>query len=55
MADSMAAQSGATLKELMTLAGHSSPRAALLYQHAATERAEIVAAAVSDRLTRPPR
>lgn len=51
----MAAQSGATLKELMTLAGHSSPRAALLYQHAATERAEIVAAAVSDRLTRPPR
>jgi integrase len=51
----MAAQSGATLKELMTLAGHSSPRAALLYQHAATERAEIVAAAISERLTRRPR
>lgn len=33
----IAAQSGATLKELMTLAGHSSPRAALLYQHAATD------------------
>ena len=49
----MAAQSGATLKELMTLAGHSSPRAALLYQHAAAERAVVVAAAMSERLTRP--
>ena len=49
----MAAQSGATLRELMSLAGHSSPRAALLYQHAATERAAMVAAAVSERLTKP--
>jgi integrase len=49
----MAAQSGATLKELMTLAGHSSPRAALLYQHAAAERAVVVAAAMSERLTKP--
>ena len=49
----MAAQSGATLKELMTLAGHSSARAALIYQHAATERAAVVAAAMSERLTRP--
>jgi hypothetical protein len=44
----MAAQSGATPKELMTMAGHSSSRAALLYQHAATERAQTVAAAVSE-------
>jgi len=44
----MAAQSGATLKELMTMAGHSSSRAALLYQHAATERAQAVAAAMSE-------
>ncbi len=49
----MAAQSGATLKELMTMAGHSSPRAALIYQHAATERAQAVAAAMSERLTKP--
>ena len=35
----LAAQSGATLKELMALAGHSSPRAALVYQHAAQHRA----------------
>ena len=48
----MAAQSGATLKELMTFAGHSSPRAALLYQHAAAERAVVVAAAMSERLTK---
>jgi integrase len=49
----MAAQSGATLKELMTMAGHSSSRAALIYQHAATERAQTVAAAMSERLTKP--
>lgn len=49
----MAAQSGATLKELMTMAGHSSSRAALIYQHAATERAATVAAAMSARLTKP--
>jgi integrase len=49
----MAAQSGATLKELMTTAGHSSSRAALLYQHAATERAATVPAAMSERLTKP--
>jgi integrase len=49
----MAAQSGATLKELMTMAGHSSSRAALIYQHAATERAQVVAAAMSERLTKP--
>ena len=49
----MAAQSGATLKELMSLAGHSSPRAAMLYQHAAAERAIAIAAVMSDRLTKP--
>lgn len=49
----LAAQSGATLKELMAQAGHSSPRAALIYQHAASERATVVADAVSERLSRP--
>ncbi|MDP9101929.1 MAG: site-specific integrase [Actinomycetota bacterium] len=48
----IAAQSGATLKELMALAGHSSPRAALIYQHAASSRAVVVADAVSARLSR---
>jgi integrase len=49
----LAAQSGATLKELMALAGHSSPRAAMIYQHAAEHRAAILAEAVSRRLERP--
>lgn len=49
----LAAQSGATLKELMALAGHSSPRAAMIYQQAASKRAEVIADAVSERLTRP--
>jgi integrase len=34
----VAAQAGATTKELMSRIGHSSPRAALIYQHAADER-----------------
>lgn len=49
----LAAQSGATLKELMALAGHSSPRAALVYQHAAEHRATALADAMSRRLERP--
>ena len=51
----LAAQSGATLKELMALAGHSSPRAALVYQHAAQHRAAALADAVSRLLERPGR
>ena len=50
----LAAQAGATLKELMALAGHSSPRAAMVYQHAAKGRAAEIAARMSDRLS-PPR
>jgi integrase len=51
----LAAQSGATLRELMALAGHSSPRAALIYQHAAADRAAAIAAAMNERLSaRPP-
>ncbi len=48
----LAAQSGATLKELMALAGHSSPRAALIYQHAAADRATVLAEEISRRLDR---
>jgi integrase len=34
----LAAQSGATLAEVMRRAGHSSSRAAMIYQHAAERR-----------------
>jgi len=37
-AGTQAAVAGATTKELMVRLGHSSPRAALIYQHATTER-----------------
>ncbi|NMM98873.1 tyrosine-type recombinase/integrase [Bifidobacterium olomucense] len=42
-----AAQTGATTKELMNLMGHSSPRAALIYQHATEERTRQIAANMS--------
>ncbi len=42
-----AAQTGATLAELMSRAGHSSPQAALRYQHATSERDEQIAARLS--------
>ncbi len=34
----MAAQAGATMRELMDRLGHSTPQAALIYQHAAADR-----------------
>jgi len=40
------AQSGATLKELMARIGHSSTRAAMIYQHATRERDEAIADAL---------
>lgn len=40
----MAAQFGATTRELMARAGHSTARAALIYQHAAEERGFAIAA-----------
>lgn len=43
----MAAQTGATTKELMTLMGHSTSRAALIYQHATEERERQIAANMS--------
>jgi integrase len=39
----MAAQTGITTRELMVRIGHSSPRAALIYQHATEERDRLVA------------
>ncbi len=43
----LAAQTGATLAELMARAGHSTPRAAMRYQHAAEHRDREIAALMS--------
>ncbi|WP_219516815.1 tyrosine-type recombinase/integrase [Nonomuraea ceibae] len=44
--NTFAAQSGATLRDLMTRMGHSSTRAALIYQHTAMERDRAIADAL---------
>ena len=45
------AATGASTRELMARMGHSSPRAALIYQHATLERDRAIAAALGDLLT----
>ncbi|MGH9213811.1 MAG: tyrosine-type recombinase/integrase [Acidimicrobiales bacterium] len=45
-----AAEEGATIRELMEHLGHSSSRAALIYQHAVSERHEKIAVALAARL-----
>lgn len=47
-AGTLGAQAGATIKELMTRLGHSTPRAALRYQHAAQERDRAIADRMGD-------
>jgi integrase len=47
----LAASTGATLAELMARLGHSTPAAALRYQHAAAERDLVIAAALSKLAT----
>lgn len=42
-AGTLAAQVGATTRELMSRIGHASPQTALRYQHAAEERDQVVA------------
>ncbi|MGQ0825115.1 MAG: hypothetical protein ACT4OX_08855 [Actinomycetota bacterium] len=49
----LAAQAGATTRELMARLGHSSPRAALRYQHASAERDRGLAARLDELFTRP--
>lgn len=49
----LAAQTGATLAELMARLGHSTPAAAMRYQHAAQGRDAAIAAALSALATRP--
>ena len=46
----MAAATGASLRELMERMGHTSTRAALIYQHATRERDETIAAAMGEVL-----
>ena len=48
--NTMAAATGASLRELMERMGHSSTRAALIYQHATRERDEAIAAAMGQVL-----
>ncbi|MFG2003435.1 tyrosine-type recombinase/integrase [Spirillospora sp. NPDC048911] len=46
--NTLAAGTGASLKELMARMGHASVRAALIYQHAAQDRDHVIAEAVGD-------
>lgn len=50
--NTLAAASGASLKELMTRMGHASPRAALIYQHATEDRDAAIAEALSETILR---
>ncbi|MFJ9517822.1 tyrosine-type recombinase/integrase [Kitasatospora sp. NPDC101801] len=52
LANSLAAMTGASTRELMTRMGHSSTRAALIYQHASNERENAITRAVSDMVER---
>jgi integrase len=47
----LAAQTGATLAELMARLGHSTPGAAMRYQHAAADRDRAIAEALSKMVT----
>jgi integrase len=49
--NTMAAATGASLRELMERMGHSSPRTALIYQHATRDRDEAIAAAMGEVFT----
>ncbi|MEU0572451.1 tyrosine-type recombinase/integrase [Nonomuraea sp. NPDC005983] len=48
--NTLAAATGASLRELMTRMGHSSTRAALIYQHATQERDQAIAQALGKAL-----
>lgn len=46
--NTLAATTGASLKELMARMGHASTRAALIYQHASQDRDRAIAAALGE-------
>ncbi|UGQ15136.1 site-specific integrase [Yinghuangia sp. ASG 101] len=50
--NTLAAQSGATLKELMVRAGHSTERAAMIYQHSTDERQREIADGLDAKVRR---
>jgi hypothetical protein len=50
-AGTMAARTGATTAELMARLGQSTPRAALIYQHATAERDHAIASGLDDLVT----
>ncbi|MFD9721371.1 tyrosine-type recombinase/integrase [Streptomyces sp. NPDC059076] len=50
--NTLAASTGASTRELMSRMGHSTARAALIYQHASAERDRLIADAVSDLVYR---
>jgi integrase len=52
--NTLAAATGASTKELMARMGHSSPRAALIYQHATRERDEAIARALGELIAPAP-
>jgi hypothetical protein len=45
--NTLAAATGASTRELMARMGHASPRAALIYQHATSDRDQAIASALS--------
>lgn len=56
-AGTLAAQTGATTKELMARLGHASPQAAMVYQHASLARDVVIAerlAQMAERAGRAP-
>jgi integrase len=50
--NTLAAGTGASLRDLMTRMGHTSARAALIYQHARSERDQAIAASLDDLVRR---
>ena len=50
--NTLAAAAGASTKELMVRMGHASPRAALIYQHATSERDDAIAVAINTYVER---
>jgi integrase len=50
--NTLASRTGASLADLMAQMGHSSTRAALIYQHAAQEQDQEIAAALSSQIDR---
>lgn len=54
LAATLAAETGAGVKEIMYRIGHSSPQAALHYQHATQRRDRSIADGISELIRRPP-